>query len=185
LLLEEAARRAGGHGWAESRLFEILGGWVASTDDVDAKLLLDRHSQHHAWRAEQWWDRLPVLAEVDRTRLTGPPSASLAAVADEIAALEGTVRRLAGAYRVALPRLAGAYLQHRLQANPASDSAALRTLDLVLPDVVNDWRDGEVFLQQLLVDEAAIQEAAGTVARLENLLIKSESPTQELPAPER
>jgi hypothetical protein len=175
LLLEEAARRAGGHGWAESRLFEILGGWVASTDDVDAKLLLDRHSQHHAWRADQWWDRLPVLAEVDRSRLMGPPSASSAAVADELAALQGTVRRLAGAYRVALPRLAGAYLQHRLQANPASDSAVLRTIDIVLADVVSDWRDGEVLLQQLLTDEVAVQEAAGTVSRFEKLLLKAKS----------
>jgi hypothetical protein len=171
LLLEEAARRAGGHHWTEARLFQILGGWVASTDELDAKLLLDRHSQHHAWRAGQWWDRLPVLADVDRQRLVVPPSAPMATTAEALAGLLGTVPRLAGAYRVALPRLVGAYQEHRSGASPASDGAALRTLDIVLPDVVSDWRDGEVLLQHLLMNDDLVRLAADTVARLEGLFV--------------
>ena len=159
--LGEAALLAGSHRWVEVRLFEILGGWVASTAEVDAKLLFDRHSQHHAWRADQWWDRLPLLAEVDRDALVLAPSAAvadaveaLAAVADARSEVAGAVARLAGVYRVALPRLAGAYQRHRSQANPASDSAAIRTLDLLLPDVAADWREGEILLQKFLVDQA-------------------------------
>ena len=102
----------------EGRLFEILGGWVASTDDVDAKLLLDRHSQHHAWRADQWWDRLPVLADVDRPALVAAPSPGIGAVAEALAALAGDVPRLAGAYRVALPRLVAAYQEAPLDRQP-------------------------------------------------------------------
>jgi hypothetical protein len=173
LLLEEAARRAGGHRWVEARLFEILGGWVASTADVDAKLIFDRHSQHHAWRADQWWDRLPVLADVDRQALVAAPSARVAALADRLPTLRGTVPRLAGVYRVALPRLAAAYQEHRLRANPVSDEAAIRTLDIMLPDVVGDWRQGEGLLQQLLSNEADIAAAADTVSALERLLISS------------
>jgi hypothetical protein len=171
LLLDEGARWAGGHRWVESRLFEILGSWVPTTDDVDAKLLFDRHSQHHAWRAAQWWERLPVLADVDRDALVVAPSPQVAAAAEDLAAVEGTVARLAGAYRVALPRLAGAYHEHRLLANPASDEAAIRTLDLLLPDVGADWRHGEVLLQSLLVDAGLVQAAATTVARLEVVLV--------------
>ncbi len=171
MLLEEAARRAGGHRWVEARLFEILGAWIASTEDVDAKLLFDRHSQHHAWRAEQWWDRLPVLAGVDRDALVVAPSPEVAAFAEELAARQGTVPRLAGAYRVALPRLAGAYQEHRLRASPVSDGAAIRTLDLLLPDVVTDWRDGEVLLQQLLTNDVEVFDAADTVRHLERLFI--------------
>jgi hypothetical protein len=171
LLLEEAARRAGGHRWVEGRLFEILGGWVASTDDVDAKLLLDRHSQHHAWRADQWWDRLPVLADVDRHALVAAPSPRIFAVTEALAATAGDVPRLAGAYRVALPRLVAAYQEHRLLANPASDGAAIRTLDIVLADVIADWRHGEVLLQRLLNDDQQVVAAADTVANLERLLV--------------
>ena len=171
MLLDEAARRAGGHRWVEARLFEILGGWVASTDDVEAKLMLDRHSQHHAWRADQWWERLPVLADVDRDALVAAPTSGHAAVMHELAAMTGDIPRLAGAYRVALPRLAGDYQEHRVAANPASDEAAIRTLDIVLPDVIADWRHGEVFLQQLLINEERVIAAADTVARLERLLV--------------
>jgi hypothetical protein len=170
-MLEEAARLAGGHRWVELRLFEILGTWVSSTDDVDAKLLFDRHSQHHAWRAEQWWDRLPVLADVDRDALVEVPSAEVAAAGDSLAALEPTVDRLAGAYRVALPRLAAAYLGHRLQANFASDGAAIRTLDLLLPDVTADWREGEALLQHRLLNAPAVDAAAAAVAQLERMLV--------------
>jgi hypothetical protein len=170
-MLEESARLAGGHRWVESRLFEILGGWVATTPDVHVKLLFDRHSQHHAWRAGQWWDRLPVLADVERDAYVVAPYEGVAAAAAVLAGLEGTVARLAGAYRVALPRLAGAYQGHRLAASGMSDGAAIRTLDLLLPDVAGDWREGEVLLQARLADAAAVDVAAATVARLEGLLV--------------
>jgi hypothetical protein len=173
-MLEESARLAGGHRWVESRLFEILGGWVATTADVHVKLLFDRHSQHHAWRAGQWWDRLPVLADVARDAYVVAPSEGVATAAAVLAGLEGTVARLAGAYRVALPRLAGTYQGHRLAANGMSDGAAIRTLDLLLPDVASDWREGEVLLQRLLADAAAVDVAAATVARLEGLLVTTQ-----------
>jgi hypothetical protein len=174
-MLEEAARLAGGHRWVEGRLFEILGGWVATTADIDVKLLFDRHSQHHAWRADQWWDRLPQLADVERDAYVLAPSTGAAEAAAALAGLEGTVPRLAGAYRVALPRLAGAYQGHRSAANPASDGAAIRTLDLLLPDVTSDWREGEVLLQGLIVDRAAVEAATATAARIESLLVTPQS----------
>jgi hypothetical protein len=171
MTLDETARLVGGHRWFEARLFETLGGWVGSTSDLDAKLLLDRHSQHHAWRADQWWDRLPVLAEVDRDALVVPPSPEVAAFVAGLSREEGPASRLAGTYRVALPRLASAYQRHRSQANPASDGAVIRTLDLVLPDVAADWREGELLLQCLLTDEAAVEAAAVAVSRLERLFL--------------
>jgi hypothetical protein len=171
MTLDETARLVGGHRWLEARLFEILGGWVGSISDLDSKLLLDRHSQHHAWRADQWWDRLPVLAGVDREGFVMARSPAVGAFVVALAEEESPVERLAGAYRVALPRLVGTYERHRSQANPASDGSVIRTLDLLLPDVTADWREGELLLQQLLHDRAAVDEAAATVSRLERLLI--------------
>jgi hypothetical protein len=171
LLLDDATRLIGGHVWAESRLFETLGAWVVSTEEPGAKLLFDRHSQHHAWRAEQWWDRLPVLADVERDGLIQPPTPAAAAVASALAELPGVVGRLAGVYRVALPRLFAAYHRHRLDADPTSDGSAIRTLDLLLPDVAGDWREGEVFLQLLLRDPTGVDEAASALAALERMLV--------------
>lgn len=168
--LEEAATLAGGHCWAERRLFEIVGGWVASTPEPAVKLMLDRHAQNHAWRAAQWWDRLPVLADVDRDSLVAAPGAPVAAAMESLRTLDGTVPRLAGAYRVLLPRLFAAYGRHRAAASPVSDGSTLRTLGIVGPDLASDWGEGEVTLQRLLCDEAAVDAAAGAVRRLELLL---------------
>jgi hypothetical protein len=168
--LDESARRAGAHHWAETRLFEVLGGWVGSTPEVGAKLMLDRHSHHHAWRAGQWWDRLPVLADVDRRALSAAPQGPAAAALDRLAGLEGTAARLAGAYRVALPRLWVAYERHLGAAGPVSDGSTRRTLAIVAADIAADWHEGEVALQGLLTDRDSVAAASRAVAAIETLL---------------
>jgi hypothetical protein len=171
VILEEAARLAGAFCWGESRLFEVLGGWVADTDETDAKLMFDRHSRHHAWRAGQWRERLPVLAGADPDSLVVPPSPRLEAAYYALADTDGTVGRLAGAYRFALPRLAGWYRSYRDAANPASDGSGLRTAEIVSRDVHHDWRDGELLLQTVLTDDASVTRAAHAVAALERLSV--------------
>jgi hypothetical protein len=174
--LDESARLVGGHRWWEGRLFGVLGGWVATTSDPTAKLMLDRHSQHHAWRSGQWWDRLPVVADVDREALVRPPSPGAARALEALAVLDDPVARLAGAYRFALPRLVGRYQAHRQSASPVSDDSAIRTLDLLVPDAVGDWLHGEVLLQECLTDRAGAERAAMTVAHLESVLLDGVEP---------
>ena len=38
--VEESARRVGNYKWIEMRLFEVLGGWVATVPELDVKLRL-------------------------------------------------------------------------------------------------------------------------------------------------
>lgn len=173
MTLDEAARLAGGFAWAEARLFEMLGAWVPTTAEPEVKLMLDRHSHHHAWRAGQWQDRLPVLAEVDPESLTVAPSPALEAAFGELAGLETTVQRLAGAYRFALPRLAAGYATYRVEGNLVSDGSGLRTARIVEGDLESDWHEGELALQHLmgLAGEVAIGPAAEAVASLERLLL--------------
>lgn len=168
--LDESARRAGAHQWAEVRLFEVLGGWVPATAEAEVRLMLDRHSQHCAWRAAQWRDRLPVLADVDRDALCSAPGEEAARAVEALRQMGGTVGRLAGAYRVALPRLHSAYERHRARAGTVADGSTLRTLGIVLPDVASDWHEGEAVLQSLLQDTAAVNEAAEAVGALEGIL---------------
>ena len=63
--VEESARRVGIYKWIEMRLFETLGGWVATVPELDVKLVLGRHCYHHAWHAELWDKRLPELREMN------------------------------------------------------------------------------------------------------------------------
>jgi len=50
--VEESARRVGNYKWAEMKLFEALGGWVATVPELDVKMRLGTHCYKHAWHAE-------------------------------------------------------------------------------------------------------------------------------------
>ena len=41
--VEESARRVGNYKWAEMKLFEALGGWVATVPELDVKMRLGTH----------------------------------------------------------------------------------------------------------------------------------------------
>ncbi|MDQ2754798.1 MAG: hypothetical protein M3R71_04530 [Actinomycetota bacterium] len=153
------------------RLFELLGGWVESVDDSTAKMLLDRHSQHHAWRASQWWDRLPVVASIDRETLVTPASPGLEAACVLLARTSEPVDRLAGVYRVLVPRLLVSYRAHRVAASPASDAPVIRTLEHVTKDQADDWLEGEALVQRLMVTSAQVSDVALIVSRLETTLL--------------
>src|SRR3989454_8468958 len=67
--VEESARRVGNYKWVETRLFEVLGGWVATVPELDVKMRLGTHCYHHAWHAGLWHKRLPELPEINPERL--------------------------------------------------------------------------------------------------------------------
>ena len=56
--VEETARRVGNYKWTEMKLFEALGGWVATVPELDVKMRLGTHCYHHAWHAELWHKRI-------------------------------------------------------------------------------------------------------------------------------
>jgi hypothetical protein len=170
LTLHESASRLGGFCWIERRLFETLGASGANLEDPEAKVMVDAHAAHAAWRGGQWWDRLPVLAVIDRDELVTEPSAAAAAVYDRLSQATGLVAVLAGFYRVALPRLAGAYRAFEGLTSPLSDGPARRTLAQVHSDVEADRAQGESFLHSLLVTAEAVDEASAATATLERVL---------------
>jgi hypothetical protein len=171
--LQEVTRRVAALRAAELQLWEVLGRWVRTTEEPEAKLLLDRHSQQHAWRAAQLWDRLPVLADVDRRAVTDEAAARSAAATTALESCEGSIARLAGTYRVALPRLAVRYQDAAGGLTVVGDAPLRRILGLLAPDLRADWLEGEALLQRLVDAKPAADPAAGvdiaarTVARLE------------------
>lgn len=158
LPLDAAARTIGAYQWIEQRMFEILGGWVASEPIAEARLVFDVHSQQHAWHAELWADRLPVLDAVDPRTLTVTPSVEvdrlLVALAGGTpgtgAAAGGTLLRLVGVARVVLPRLVAGYGLHLRRAAPVADGPVVRCLRLVLRDEIEAWQTTETLVQTLV-----------------------------------
>jgi hypothetical protein len=169
--LLDAARVLGGYVWLEERLFEILGGWVPEVPEPEAKLLLAGDSQHHAWHASLWRDRLPALRELDVDELVAPSRPALSALVAALSASPTTVEKLAGVYRVVLPHQVAAYQRHLDAASAVTDGPTIRALRLVLADELADWRGGEFLLQQALGSAEDVQRASAHQGRLESLLI--------------
>lgn len=170
--LADAATVVGGYAWIERRLASVTGGWAARMALPAVQVHLAAQSARHGWHAELWAERLPRLDGVDPDGFCRPPSPAVDAA---IAALDltcperarestcavdrpapvdggpGVLPLLAGLYRVVLPRLVVSYQAHLGVASPVSDGPVIRALRLVLADETDDWRDGELMVQQLMV----------------------------------
>jgi hypothetical protein len=172
--VEESARRVGHYKWIEMRLFEVLGGWVATVPELDVKLRLGTHCYHHAWHAELWHKRLPELREMNPERLTVPPNDELVAFVDALTEPEGpdlTIEKLVGAYRVLIPAKIAAYTYHRNNTSTITDAPTIRSLGFILQDELDDWRDGEMMLQSLIETPEELQRAIDHQAKLQLLLL--------------
>ncbi|HEX3540264.1 MAG TPA: hypothetical protein VHT75_07440 [Acidimicrobiales bacterium] len=168
--LMEAAALVGGYVWSEERLFETLGGWVPQVAEPAAKIHMAAASQHHAWHASLWRDRLPELREAPGEGFVVAPPSTVAFF-DALASSPTTLEKLVGVYRVALPRQITAYTRHRRRASPITDGPTIRALELVLTDELADWRDGEALVQSELRSTADVARATAHQGRLEALLV--------------
>lgn len=181
LPLGRTAELVGEYRWIEASLHRLLGTWVTDMPIAGVQVHLDAQSMRHAWHAELFGDRLPVLAGVDPDGLTRPSAvtATLFAALDGVGpAADGpgsswppadaepphrpaALPRLAGLYRVVLPRLVTTYDRHLRVVAPVADGPLRRALQLVLRDEVEDWMAGERLVQRLVTrphDVAAVYE---------------------------
>src|SRR5882672_1985326 len=172
--VEETARRVGNYKWAEMRLFEVLGGWVATVPELDVKLRLGTHCYHHAWHAELWHKRLPELREMNPERLTQPANEAMVEFVEamtEPEAPELTIEKLTGVYRVLIPHKIAAYTYHLNGTSSITDAPTIRSLKFALQDEGEDWRDGEMLSASLVSSDAEVARAAAHQALLEKTML--------------
>jgi hypothetical protein len=183
LPLHESARIIGHYRWVELRLFEILGAWVPDVPELEAKLVVAAQAPHHAWHSQLWFERLPELAGVDRDQLTVAANDDVVAVMNGLQGSDRTIEKLAGVYRVVLPRLIAAYCGHLARASAVTDTPTIRALNLVLRDELDDWKEGEALIQSLLIDDLGVQRAAQQQARLEAMMVTAGGISGQAPGP--
>jgi len=174
--VEETARRVGNYKWIEMRLFEALGGWVATVPELDVKMRLGTHCYHHAWHADLWNKRLPELREMNTERLTAPANEAVErfmTAMTEPEAPEQTIEKLVGVYRVLIPHKISAYTYHMNNTSTITDAPTIRTLKLALQDEFEDWRDGEMMIQSLIETPEEVDRATAHQVRLEKLLVEA------------
>jgi hypothetical protein len=135
---------------------------------------LGTHCYKHAWHAELWHKRLPELREMNPDRLTKPPNEALVRFVEALTepeAPELTIEKLVGVYRVLIPRFVAAYTFHLNATSRITDAPTIRSLQFVLQDELDDWRDGEMLIQSLVETPDELRRAAARQANLEALMV--------------
>jgi hypothetical protein len=158
------------------KLFEALGGWVATVPELDVKMRLGTHCYKHAWHAELWHKRLPELREMNPERLTAPANDAMVRFIEamtEPEAPELTIEKLVGVYRVLIPRFIAAYTYHLNGTSEITDAPTIRSLKFILQDEFDDWRDGEMILQSLIETPEEAARAAAHMQKLEAIMIEA------------
>ena len=172
--VDETARRVGHYKWIETKLFEAMGGWVATVPELDIKMRLGTHCYHHAWYADLCNKRLPELREMRPERLTVPPNDAMVdfvAAMTEPEAPELSIEKLVGVYRVLIPHKIAAYTYHRNGTSEITDMPTVRMLDFMLQDEFNDWREGEMLIQSMIETDEEVERASAHQLKLEKLML--------------
>ncbi len=185
--LGATATLIGEYRWIENALYGVLGRWVTDVAIPAVQVHLDGQSLRHAWHAELWAERLPVLAGIDGDRLTAPgaPAAAVLALlegeapswSDGLAEVDRSdgpppvLARLAALYRVVLPRLVTSYHLHLEAANAVSEAPVARALRLILNDEVDDWLAGERLVERLMTRPHDVAVVHHFVQQLESAVV--------------
>src|SRR5213596_3076696 len=96
--------------YAVERMMRILGGWIALTPELSAKLLMGRHVWDNAQHADALGRRLPELRAA--AHVSEPANAAFVTFLDSLEEPTHpaqTIERLTGVYRVLKPHLVDAY----------------------------------------------------------------------------
>ena len=170
--VEISAARIRHYRYAEERMMRIMGGWIALTPELPAKLLLGRHVWDCAQHADLWGRRLPELRAP--AQQSAPANGEVVRFMDVLEGRVGhqeTPARLAGIYRVLKPHLIAVYESHLARANPVYEPPTRRILERCLEEERRHAAAGQVVLEALTPDSArrrlAETSEAGLIAVLQ------------------
>jgi hypothetical protein len=135
----------------------VLGGWIALTPELPAKLLLGRHVWDCAQHADLWGRRLPELrAPAQQSEPASPAVVALLDLVETAAAPGQTVERLTAVYRVLKPHLATVYERHLAVANPVYEPPTRRILTRLIEEERRHAAAGAIVLERLVAGQAVL-----------------------------
>jgi hypothetical protein len=139
----------------------MLGGWIALTPELDAKLLLGRHVWDCAQHADLWGRRLPELRAP--AQQSEPANDGIVALLDLVQATDGpaqTLERITATYRVLKPHLATVYERHLAIANPVYEPPTRRILERCIAEERRHVAAGAHVFDRLLTSDPALRSRA-------------------------
>ncbi len=158
--VDASARLVRHYRYAEVRLMRMLGGWIALTPELGAKLLFGRHVWDCAQHADLWGRRLPELRAP--AQQSEPPGEAFVRFLDRIEAREAredTPERLVGVYRVLKPHLAAVYDRHLARSNVVYEPPTRRILERCLDEERRHVAAGAAVFEPLVAGTALARRA--------------------------
>jgi hypothetical protein len=142
-------------------MMRMLGGWIALTPELDAKLLFGRHVWDCAQHTDLWGRRLPELRAT--AQQSEPANDGVVALLDLVQRTEGptqTIERVVAIYRVLKPHLATVYERHLAVANPVYEPPTRRILDRCIAEERRHAAAGAHVFERLLTSDPALASRA-------------------------
>jgi hypothetical protein len=171
LSVDASARLIRHYRYVEERMMRVMGGWIALTPELPAKLLLGRHVWDCAQHADLWGRRLPELRTA--TQQSEPANEAVVRFMDTLEAEERyteTPERLAGIYGVLKPHLLSVYMDHRARANPVFEPPTRRILDRCVDEELRHAAAGQIVLDALSPDPERRRRAEAWAEKLQRAL---------------
>ena len=182
--VDAAARRIRHYRFVEERMMRVLGGWIALTPELSAKLLFGRHVWDCAQHADAWGRRLPELrAPAQESEPASDEVVRFMTLVESPEQPGQTIERVVGVYRVLKPHLSTVYARHLERTNPVYEPPTRRILAGCLAHERRHAAAGEIVLDRLLDDAAARRRADAWEATLREALAGARGVTGDVEPP--
>jgi hypothetical protein len=183
--VDHSARLMRNYRYAVERMLRALGGWMALTPEISAKLLMGRHVWDVAQHVDAFGKRLQELRAP--AQVSEPARPAFVVFMDALEEPEGpqqTIERLVGVYRVLKPHLLATYQDHLGRANAVYEPPTRQILIRCIDDEHRHLAAGETILRHLISTPALGERATVWRGRLDGLLAGAGGVTGDgLPAP--
>ena len=168
---DHSARLLRNYRFVVERTLRALGGWIALTPELSAKLLMGRHVWDLAQQCDAFGQRLPELrAHAHASEAANPAVAAFMDCLEDAEGPDQTIERLVGVYGVLKPHLLATYRGHLARANAVYEPPTRRILARCIDDERRHIAAGATILRHLGSDPSAAARAAARQKRLDELL---------------
>jgi hypothetical protein len=139
----------------------VMGGWIALTPELDAKLLFGRHVWDCAQHTDLWGRRLPELrSAAQQSEAANDKIVAMLALIEATQGPGETVERITAIYRVLKPHLATVYERHLAVANPVYEPPTRRILARCVEEERRHAAAGALVLARLTAADPALETRA-------------------------
>ncbi|MGH7305547.1 MAG: hypothetical protein ACRELZ_19870 [Candidatus Rokuibacteriota bacterium] len=168
---EHSARLLRNYRYVVERAMRAVGGWIALTPELSAKLLMGRHVWDLAQHCDAFGTRLPELrSRAQASEAANPAVVTFMDAVEDAEAPDQTVERLVGVYGVLKPHLLATYRDHLARANPVYEPPTRRILARCIGDEERHIAAGETILKYLAAGPRVTQRVSARRRHLEGLL---------------